>query len=76
MVTPDLKTFLECAQRGNVIPVYKPVLADMLTPVSAYLRLSRGCRYSFLLESVEGGERVGRYTFLGTDPYLVLRARG
>ena len=76
VVTPDLKTFLEYAQRGNVIPVYKAVLADTLTPVSAYLRLSRACRYSFLLESVEGGERVGRYTFLGTDPYLVLRARG
>ena len=59
-----------------MIPVYKPVLADMLTPVSAYLRLSRGSRYSFLLESVEGGERVGRYTFLGADPYLILRARG
>ncbi len=76
MLTPDLQTFLEYAGKGNVIPVYKPVLADMLTPVSAYLRLARGRRYSFLLESVEGGERVGRYTFLGIDPYLVLRARG
>ena len=73
---PDLKTFAECARRGNVVPVCKPVLADMLTPVSAYLRLARNRPYSFLLESVEGGERVGRYTFLGADPYMVLRVRG
>jgi anthranilate synthase component 1 len=73
---PDLKTFLEHARHGNVVPVCQPVFADMLTPVSAYLRLARGRRYSFLLESVEGGERVARYTFLGADPYLTLRARG
>ncbi len=76
MITPDLGTFLQLAERGNVIPVWKPVLADMLTPVSAYLRLARRARYAFLLESVEGGEQVARYTFLGADPHLILRARG
>jgi anthranilate synthase component 1 len=55
-------------------PVWREVPADLETPVSAYLKLSHG-RYSFLLESVEGGERLARYTFVGTDPYLVLRVR-
>ncbi len=75
-MTPDLATFLEHARGGNVIPVFKPVLADTLTPVSAYLHLARGRRYAFLLESVEGGERIARYTFLGADPYLTVRVYG
>jgi len=78
----DLKSFLDLARpnekaaQGNIIPVFKPVLADLLTPVSAYLRLARKARYAFLLESVEGGEKVARYTFLGCDPHLVVKARG
>ena len=60
------------AQRGNLIPVARTILADMETPVSAYRKIARGS-YSFLLESVEGGERVGRYSFIGCDPSLVLR---
>ncbi len=56
---------------GNVVPVYREVRADLETPVSAFLKVARG-DYSFLLESVEGGERVGRYSFIGTEPYRVL----
>ncbi|MGH9941294.1 MAG: anthranilate synthase component I, partial [Pyrinomonadaceae bacterium] len=63
-------------ERGNVVPVVRTVLADLLTPVSAYLRLAAGAHYSFLLESVEGGERVARYSFLGAHPELVARGRG
>jgi anthranilate synthase component 1 len=78
-LTPDLKTFLSLASQaapGTVIPVWKPVLADMLTPSAAYLRLSRRARHAFLLESIEGGEQVARYTFLGADPHLIVRATG
>jgi anthranilate synthase component 1 len=57
--------------QGNVVPVYREVMADLETPVSAYLKIARG-PYSFLLESVEGGEHLGRYSFIGTEPYLVL----
>jgi anthranilate synthase component I len=55
-----------------MIPVYREIMADMETPVSAYLKIANGA-YSFLLESVEGGERLARYSFIGTDPYLTVR---
>src|SRR5688572_28717200 len=58
--------------QGNVIPVYREIMADMETPVSAYLKIADG-PFSFLLESVEGGQTLARYSFLGTDPYLVVR---
>ncbi len=57
-----------------LVPVWREVAADLETPVSAYLKLARG-RYGYLLESVEGGERLARYSFVGADPYLVLRVR-
>jgi anthranilate synthase component 1 len=57
---------------GNVIPIYREIMADMETPVSAYLKIADG-PHSFLLESVEGGEILARYSFLGTDPYLIVR---
>src|SRR5688572_10149654 len=57
--------------RGNIVAVYREVRADLETPVSAFLKVARG-EYSFLLESVEGGERVGRYSFIGTEPYRVV----
>ena len=74
-MSPDFETFEQLASQGNVIPVHKVLAADLETPVSAYLKLSARRRYSFLFESVEGGEKVGRYTFLGADPFLTVTAR-
>ncbi|MBI1805836.1 MAG: chorismate-binding protein [Ignavibacteria bacterium] len=67
--------FKELAQSYNVIPVSKTLLADMLTPVSAYLRLRSGSKGSFLFESVEGGERFARYSFIGRDPHTILKCK-
>ncbi len=64
------------AARGNVVPVVRRVLGDLQTPVGAFLRLARDARYAFLLESVEGGERVARYSFLGVEPEMIVRGRG
>jgi len=63
------------ARRGNVVPICREILADLETPVSAFLKIHRG-PYGFLLESVEGGEKWGRYSFLGTEPARVVRTRG
>src|SRR5688572_25891573 len=68
--------FKELATRGTFVPVYKEIVADLLTPVSAFLKVAEHSDYAFLFESVEGGEQVARYSFLGKDPFLVLRARG
>ncbi len=73
MIHPDFREFQQLAKQGNLIPVYDVFPADLLTPVSAYLRLAQGARYSFLLESVEGGERIARYTFAGANPEEVFR---
>ena len=59
-------------EQGNVIPIYREIMADMETPVSAYLKVASG-PYSFLLESVEGGEQLARYSFIGSDPYLTVQ---
>jgi len=67
--------FKELAQRGTFVPVCKEIVADMLTPVSAFLKIAEHSDYAFLLESVEGGEHVGRYSFLGKDPFLILRSK-
>ena len=69
---PSLDDVKAMAGKGNVVPVYREVAADLETPVSAYLKVARG-EHSFLLESVEGGERLARYSFIGTEPYRVLR---
>jgi len=85
-VEPDFKSFARLAERGNVIPVVRRLTADLLTPVSAYLRLAhlrsssfggqaRAGEPSFLLESVEGGEKIARYSFMGVGPYQRLRYR-
>ena len=73
---PTYQEFLRLAAEGTVVPVVKRVMADLLTPVAAYLKIERLSPHSFLLESVEGGEKVARYSFLGFDPEIVVRSRG
>src|SRR3974377_2444969 len=76
MLTPDYKTFLQLSRDFTLVPVAKTLNADMLTPVGAFLSVAAKQRYAFLLESVEGGEKIGRYTFLGAQPRMVITARG
>jgi len=76
MIQPDYKTFARLTRQGNLVPVYETFTADLLTPVGAYLRLAKGAQYSCLLESVEGGETIARYTFVGANPAQVFRSRG
>ncbi|MFH1009411.1 MAG: anthranilate synthase component I [Candidatus Latescibacterota bacterium] len=76
MIRPTFDQIETLATQGNVIPVAKEILADMETPVSAYQKIRNSGRYSFLLESVEGGEKIARYSFLGADPFLVFRSKG
>ena len=75
MFKPSLEEFKQKAKSGNLIPVYKEILADLDTPVSAYMKI-RGGEYSFLLESIEGGEKWARYCFLGCDPSVVVITKG
>jgi anthranilate synthase component 1 len=74
MITPGLEDFVRLAAGHDYVPVCREFLADSLTPVSAFRRLSEGARHAWLLESVEGGEKTGRYSFLGADPELVFRS--
>src|SRR5208337_886369 len=81
--SPSFAEFKRLASHGNVVPVYRTIVADLLSPVSAFLSLSpqhgrdqNSHPHSFLLESVEGGERVGRYTFFGVDPFQIVSCRG
>jgi len=72
----SFEEFLGEAKRGNVVPVVRSVLADLQTPVGAFLRVADRAPYAFLLESIEGGERVARYSFLGANPEMIVRGRG
>jgi anthranilate synthase component 1 len=74
MFYPPLDEFLKRSRKGNLVPVYKEILADMETPVSAFRKIDHG-DFSFLLESVEGGEKWGRYSFLGSRPAMIFEAR-
>jgi anthranilate synthase component 1 len=76
MVLPDYNEFLRLAADSSLVPVARVISADMLTPVSAFLALSAGESHAFLLESVEGGEKIGRYTFLGARPAMKVQGRG
>jgi anthranilate synthase component 1 len=75
MLHPSFDEFSRKAEDGNLIPVYREILADMDTPVSAFRKIDRG-EYAFLLESVEGGEKWGRYSFLSSSPGLIFKAKG
>ena len=75
MYYPTLEDFREAAKSGNTIPVYRSILADMETPVSAFYKLMPD-NYAFLLESVEGGENLARYSFLGSQPSVLFQSKG
>jgi len=76
MIRPDFKEFSRLARGATLVPVVKSISADLLTPVSAFLAIAEDEPDAFLLESVEGGEKIGRYTFLGVRPFLRLESRG
>jgi anthranilate synthase component 1 len=72
---PPFEAFQAMSRRGGIVPVYRDILADLETPVSAFLKIHQG-KHGFLLESMEGGEKWGRYSFLGTDPALTFTSKG
>jgi anthranilate synthase component 1 len=76
MLRPDYKEFSRLAREATLVPVVKSITADLLTPVSAFLAIAANEPEAFLLESVERGEQIGRYTFLGARPYMLVQAQG
>src|SRR5271166_4847509 len=76
MIKPEFKEFSRLARSATLVPVVKSVSADLLTPVTAFLAIAKQEPHECLLESIERGEQVGRYTFLGARPYMRVRARG
>ncbi len=75
MISPSYEQFLENLKRGNLVPVWEEVLADYDTPVSVFRKIDSS-DYSFLFESVEGGDKWARYSFMGTEPSVVFRSKG
>jgi len=75
MIFPTFPEFKKKLEKGNLVPVWREVLADFDTPVSAFKKIETGS-FAFLLESVEGGEKWGRYSFLGAEPSVIIRSRG
>ncbi|MCX6880963.1 MAG: anthranilate synthase component I, partial [Verrucomicrobia bacterium] len=75
MYSPNLDEFMKLTEQGNLIPVSRRLLADYETPLSAYLKI-RGQGESFIFESVEGGEHLGRYSFVGCNPRAIIRQEG
>ncbi len=76
MLQPDFKEFTRLSRGHSLVPIVRSVTADLLTPVSAFLAIAEKEREAFLLESVERGEQIGRYTFLGVRPYMKMEASG
>ncbi|MBF0175045.1 MAG: anthranilate synthase component I [Magnetococcales bacterium] len=74
MIQPSFDSFRALSMQGNVVPVYREILADLDTPVSAFMKVADAASYSFLFESVQGGEKWGRYSFLGLDPTAIFLA--
>src|SRR2546429_9626102 len=76
-LTPStFEDFEDESQGGNVVAVTRSILADLQTPLGAFMRIGGDASHAFLLESIEGGERVARYSFLGANPVMVARSRG
>src|SRR5579885_1688983 len=73
---PSLDEFRELARGASLVPVYRQLIGDALTPVSAFCKIQQDGDWSFLFESVIGGERLGRYSFLGSGPFLRFEAYG
>ena len=71
MYYPSKKEFRKLSKKANVIPVYREILADLLTPVSAFVKMKGD--YSYLLESVEGEEKIARFSFIGIEPSIFLK---
>ncbi|MBF0115928.1 MAG: anthranilate synthase component I [Magnetococcales bacterium] len=76
MIIPSLPTFRQLAEQGNLVPVYQEIMADLDTPVSAFLKVAQDEPYAFLLESVHGGEKWGRYSILGIQPTAIFTISG
>jgi len=76
MIHPSLPDFKTVAQPGALVPVYREILADLETPVSAYMKISQGQDHAFLLESVEQAGSLGRYSFIGANPSVIFHAKG
>lgn len=76
MITPSQNEFLKLCGKGNLIPIYREILADLETPVSAYLKIAKAEKYSLLLESIEGEEKIARFSFLAKSPELIFEAKG
>src|SRR5215468_70016 len=76
LTPPTFEEFERETARGNVVPVTRVVLADLQTPLGAFIRIARDASHAFLLESIEGGERLARYSFIGANPSMIVRARG
>ena len=74
MYYPSKPEFIKLAKKANVVPVYKEILADTLTPVSAFQKIANGC--SYLLESVEGQEKIARFSFIGIEPSVIFKSKG
>ena len=76
MHSPDIDTFTELAGSAGLVPVYREIVADLDTPLTIFAKLAAADSHAFLFESLEGGEKWGRYSFIGLDPLMTVTSRG